>query len=390
MNDSKDLNVDELLTMLEEMQDQNDNIQEQLEMEKGKNSKAQEMILKLSSENSLLRNTLQQKSEMIVSLNEKIGMLQESDKVLEENLRLRKKNSELQEEIQNILEESKATVGFAKEKYDTLICQLSTREKMISQKETEADRRAKSQDVEITKLADERIQCQMGQMKKKQRSKEAALLRKFQAMRNKYATITFLSITYGILITIFKALKTDTISEDVAAFRNTLIKTLETLWERSVKAGECVALLGDQIPNQIIANVIHWLLFMLTVVLILGGIGALIILPAKAYIAYFKAKRADEITALAVLMDLGVTVFLSDVIKSIVSANLIFVFLVIFAMYSLIRGIFQLERKEERDAVMKYIFLSGCCVVGLVLMIHFFGIAAIIAIPIGMFFENRR
>ena len=130
MNDLKGLNVDELLTMLEEMQNQNDNLREQMETEKEKSSEAQETISKLFSENSLLRNTLQQKSETIVSLNERIGTLQESDKVLEENLLLRKKNSELQVMNSLIKRKAEAEVSAAKKiraHYDAKAKQISAK-----------------------------------------------------------------------------------------------------------------------------------------------------------------------------------------------------------------------------------------------------------------------
>ena len=63
MNDLENLNrEDELLTMLEEMQDQIDNLQKNLETETYKNLENSREISELSSENSVMKSELQKKS----------------------------------------------------------------------------------------------------------------------------------------------------------------------------------------------------------------------------------------------------------------------------------------------------------------------------------------
>jgi len=63
MNDLENLKrEDELLTMLEEMQDQIDNLQKNLETETYKNLENSREISELSSENSVMKSELQKKS----------------------------------------------------------------------------------------------------------------------------------------------------------------------------------------------------------------------------------------------------------------------------------------------------------------------------------------
>ena len=345
MNDLKSLNVDELLTMLEEVQDQNDSLWEQLETEKKKNSEAQEEISNLSSENSLLRNTLQQKSEMIVSLNEKIGMLQESDKVLEENLRLRKKNSELQEMNRSVQKESEAVVSAAKEKYDNLIGQLDNREQKVVKRENEVDWRIKAQDAEVARLSENRISGRMRQMENEHRKRLAELESKYKSMRSRYAGIIYMAVAYGVLTTVITAIKNEVIVSDAISFSGSIVKGGAGLYEFAVKAGSFVSQIADRLPWELVATVMHWILLTLTEAVIIGGAALLAFMALKAYIRLF---------------------------------------LLVFAAYSLIRAILQAENTTVRNAVVKYAAIVGGSIAGLVLMVHFFGAIGIIAIPIGV------
>lgn len=391
MNDLKSLNVDELLSMLEETQDQNDSLLEQMEAVKKKNSEAQEEISRLSSENSLLQKTLRQKSGMIVSLNERIGTLQESDKVLEENLRLRKKNSELQEKNRRIKREAEAEVLAAKENYDTLADQFDNREQRIIKREKEIEYRIRAQDAEVARLSEEKIHDRMRQMESDHQKRRADLDRKYKRMQSRYAGIVFMAVAYGLLTTVITAIKTDVIVEDAISFADSIVKGLTGLYESAVKAGDFVSQIADHLPWELATDIMHLVLLVLTVAIVIGGVGFLAFFTVSSYIRFFREKQVDEITAWAVLMDMAVVVFLADEIRSIVSVNLILLFLLIIVVYSLIRAILQAENTQVRNAVIKYAVIVGGSIAGVALMVHFFGVIGIVAIPIGLLLagENR-
>ena len=104
----------------------------------------------------------------------------------------------------------------------------------------------------------------------------------------------------------------------------------------------------------------------------------------KSYVHFFKNKQADEITAYAVLMDMAVVLFLADEIRTVLSVNLILVFILIFVVYSLVRAVLQVEYTQARNTVIKYAAIVGGSIAGIALMEHFFGVLGIIAIPIGL------
>ena len=118
--------------------------------------------------------------------------------------------------------------------------------------------------------------------------------------------------------------------------------------------------------------------------------GLLVFFATRAYAQFFKDKQADEITGWAVLMDTAMVVFLADEIRSILSINLVLLFLLIFASYSLIRAILQAENTQVRNAVIKYAVIVGGSIAGVALMVHFFGVIGIIAIHIGLLLAGKN
>ena len=364
MNVSKDSNDEEMITMLEEMQDQIEDMEDQLRETRDDSSKAQEEISKLSSENFLLRSELQRKSEIIVSQNEKLGMLQKSDQ---------------------------AEVSAAKENYDTLTGQLDNREQRIIKREKEIEYRIRVQDAEVARLSEEKIHDRMRQMEREHQKRQADLNSKYKRMRGRYDGIIFMAVAYGLLTTVITAIKTEVIIEDAFVFVSTIANGIIRFYESAVMAGDFVSQLSNCLPWDLAAVVMHWILIVLTVAVIIDGAALMAFLTIRAYIRFFKDRQADEITTYAVLMDMAVVLFLADEIKSVISANLIRMFILIFAVYSLTRAVLQAENTRVRDTVIKYVTIVGGSIGGVALMVHFFGVIGIIAIPIGLLLagENR-
>ena len=343
MNDSKDLNVDELLTMLEEMQDQNDYLQELLKTEKEKSSEAQETISNLSSENSLLRNTLQQKSETIVLLNERIGTLQESDKALEENLSLRKKNTELQEEIENTRTKSEAEVLAAKRDVEKIIDELLDKEENVNQREQAVSKREKELNNEIEILAESKISNRAKKMQKQYEATGRKLSDKYRAMTASYQTMLLAVVLYGIIATVITAMQSKVITEDFDIAIGTVRDAVILFGKAIVNIATAIAGMGDKISQPIVAVIVHWFLLITMAVLLAGGCGVLAMVLMLKYIGYFKEKQKDEISLVAILIMLAVSVFAGDEIKAICSVNLFLLIVLQFALYSFIRGIIQMK-----------------------------------------------
>lgn len=151
----------------------------------------------------------------------------------------------------------------------------------------------------------------------------------------------------------------------------------------SFKAGTYVASYGDKIPHPIEAGIMHWILLIIVMIILVGGFVSISIITIIKYISYFKEKQTDEISACAGLMSLAVAVFGGDIIKTILPVNSVVLSGMLFIMYSIIRGIVQMENENVRSNILKLIVVSASTVAGIALMIHFFGAFGIMAVPIG-------
>ena len=93
---------------------------------------------------------------------------------------------------------------------------------------------------------------------------------------------------------------------------------------------------------------------MVIVTAVLTGLCFLVLfIPLVKYTGYFTEKQADEISLLAALIALALVVFAGKEVKTILSGNLILLMLIFFAVYSLIRGIIQMENDNIRNEILK-------------------------------------
>ena len=215
MNDSENLKrEDELLTMLEEMQDQIDNLQKNLETETCKNLENSRKISNLSSENSMMKKELQKKSETIKSLNETIGKLSESDLILKENEELKKQNL--------ILEISELS---ARKKVDDELKALETREQNILSQEKELADRKKHQRTEVNKKVEKKIAQKERELLLSYDRYGSNLETKYRILERKYMSGFILSLVYGIVVTLIQMFKSEVFKTDLMDFGKVIAET---------------------------------------------------------------------------------------------------------------------------------------------------------------------
>lgn len=285
---------------------------------------------------------------------------------------------------QNQTKKAEAEVAAAKEKYDALVSSLDEREKEVAKREEQAALRDREQDAEVSRLADKCISGRLRKLEAQYHSRERMLEGRFHSMRNRYAGIILISVLYGIIVTIITAVKTPAIISDVVEFGRTIAKGAMVLYHIALKVGGFASQLGDRIPQPTIAFILHWVLWILVLTAILGGLGVTAFLLIKAYAGYFRKKQTDEITAFAILMDLAVTVFLAEQIKTILSVNLVLLFFALFSLYSAIRAVIQMENVTARNSLFKYFAMIGGCIAGMAVMFRFIGMIGALAVPIGL------
>ena len=83
-------------------------------------------------------------------------------------------------------------------------------------------------------------------------------------------------------------------------------------------------------------------------------------------------------------MVLAIMVFAGDAIRDICPVNLFLLALLSFAGYSLIRGIIQMDDESVRNEIFKISGGIAGAVAFMAIMVHFFGVWAFIAVPVGI------
>ena len=215
------------------------------------------------------------------------------------------------------------------------------------------------------------------------KKKMSELNSKYQAMVAGYRGMVYFTLFYSILTTIITAWKTDVFAKDVIAFIMAIKDDVTAMGEWISAAASFVARLGDMIPQEVVATTVHWILVVGVYGALIGVIGWLIFVLGKKYARFFKDKQADEISVFVGLITLAMGVFTSDLIKSILSINLVGLMIVMFVGYTVVRGIIQAENVEVKKNILKWTGITAGGIAGAIAVGHFFGAIGLIAISMG-------
>ena len=330
MNDSESLKIEELLTMMEQMQDQ-------LDLEIAERSKAQEKISILSSENSRLRSELQKKSETIVSLNEKIESLNKSDLQLQ-------KSKEMMQEALKLQREAEDKVSACNRRAEI----LTARESKVRDREDNLDREIKSKAENMIKSDRQRLEWEYKEHKRKAsqeyKAKASAITKKYDAMTKTYYVELVSLVLFSLIATISQVWKEPVIVEDVTNFFSGLWNVIMTGYELAEHAGRSIASVTEAINNPTASAVVYWVICILVIVAIIGAVVAGIVYVTYRYVNYMKEHQWDRHTVIAVVTDLAVTMFLAGEIRSAIPVNLVLVQIAVFLIYSGMRALYKYKK----------------------------------------------
>lgn len=335
MNDSENLKIEELLTMLEQMQDQ-------LDLEIAERSKAQEKISTLFSENSKLRSELQKKSETIVSLNEKIESLSKSDLQLQKSEAVMQGALKLQKEAEDKVSACKAQAEI-----------LDAREKKVVGREDNLDREIKNKAENMIKGDRQRLEWEYKEHKRKvsqeYKTKTESITKKYDIMTKTYYVELVSLVIFSLIATISQVWKEPVIAEDTATFFSGLWNIVVTGYGLTEYAGHSIASVTEAIENPTVAAVLYWVICILVIVTIIGAVGAGIVYVIFRYATYVREHQWDRHTVIAIVANLAVTMFLAGEIRSVVPVNLILMQILIFLGYSGIRAWIQHSQGIHSD-----------------------------------------
>ena len=315
MNDLRSLKQDErmeeMLEMLESMEKeltQKDSIIRQKDSEirtlQGQLNESLNLCEKLNSENKTenvqaLKNELKQTRELLQSEKEK-----RADSTIEE----------YQDKLRHAEREKEYALTHQKK------VEIPVEKPVLYERCRNCDRKAYQQ-------AKERYEHQRNGLEKKYRSKTVG----FDAM-------LIVLLWYAIVTTVFAAMRSGIFLGDFTAFFEVLWDGIRQSCKWIVGVAKALAQVGDRIPNEMIAIIVHWLLFIIVIAGVAGVIGVLIVIVEKKVTKAYRENSWDVISAGAAVISLAVAVYFGDLIKFFVKLNLVALLLLVQAVYVGIRA----------------------------------------------------
>ena len=315
MNDLRSLKQDErmeeMLEMLESMEKeltQKDSIIRQKDSEirtlQGQLNESLNLCEKLNSENKTenvqaLKNELKQTRELLQSEKEK-----RADSTIEE----------YQDKLRHAEREKEYALTHQKK------VEIPVEKPVLYERCRNCDRKAYQQ-------AKERYEHQRNGLEKKYRSKTVG----FDAM-------LIVLLWYAIVTTVFAAMRSGIFLGDFTAFFEVLWDGIRQSCKWIVGVAKALAQVGDRIPNEMIAIIVHWLLFIIVIAGVAGVIGVLIVIVEKKVTKAYRENCWDVISVGVAVISLAVAVYFGDWIKFFVKLNLVALLLLVQAVYVGIRA----------------------------------------------------
>ena len=331
MNDTNDLKIEELLCIAEEAQ-------AQLELEIAENSRAQEKILNLSSEVSILKNELLKKSETIVSLNEKIETLSKSDLQLKKSKELMAAGLKAKSEAETI----RSACDADRQELIRKESALANRESKLHEKEEHFDREIKSKAADLIKADRTRLEWEYKSRSqdndRQTKAKQDELSKKYKNMTVTYKVEVMAVLIYGVISTILKAVTTPVIREDIVTFFIGLWNGIVGLYSLIEMLGRNVAGLANFIEDSAASGIVYWIICIVIIAVLILAILIGVGLVLFHYGRYVRENQWDRHTVTLITVDIAVTIFLAEEIRRLIPINLVVIQAGIFLVYSGVRA----------------------------------------------------
>lgn len=259
-------------------------------------------------------------------------------------------------------EQTERDVKTVKAEYERKAADITNREMSAARREKAVTEREKNIQKEIKEKAEK--------ITSKSLEKHQA---EFNTMKQGYRVFVFFTLFYGVLVTILTICKTDTFVNECMSLMHFMGIGLKSIWSIVIMLGEIAAEAGNMISQAVPAMIVHWFLWGVFTILFITIICFAVFIVGYLYVDHLLRKQVDELSIFVGIVDLAVIVSLADEIKMLIPCNLIIVMLATFAVYTVIRGIIQMEDKETRNILLKWVAIILGIIATLVLVFRFFG-----------------
>lgn len=309
-----------------------------IEEQTHKISEQEQTISELSSQVSMLKSEVQKLADKNVKLNE-------ADNVLKQNEELKKQNEKLKQDKLNAEQEAMTEVSAVKE-------ECAKRERIAESKAQEADKlkshlEAVEADLsgQIDKKALNLVESKLNALQGVYEAKQRSLDSEYKALTVSHEGFLFGCLLYGILVTVFTAIRSKAFTGDFKTFFITVGNFFMWCGKSLYWLGIQASKLGDMIPQPIVATIVHWLLFIIACF----GVAIVLVILAftgiYAWFEWFKENQADLASLSVFLVSLALIIFFADVFKAFLPVNLLLLLLLVQIIAMLARVGYKQYRK---------------------------------------------
>lgn len=289
----------------------------------------EQKISELLSQISILKSEVQKLADKNVKLNE-------ADEVLKQNEELRKKNEELKKERLKAEQEATVIIGAIEKDYEIRYRELGNLRREAEQKKSEAEATINNQNELISKRASEIYNEKKKSLEMLYGGKEVMLDGAF-----------FGSLAYGILCTVFTAVRSERIRSDCIAFFSVIWTFISSSFLKLIEMAKTASQIGYMIPQSIVAFIVHWLILILIVILVCGVIGVALYMGIDWVFRSYIEDYIDNKNLLVLLVSLAISVFFAESIRAAISINLLLLLIIANLLFMVIRHIVRIWRERR-------------------------------------------
>ena len=163
------------------------------------------------------------------------------------------------------------------------------------------------------------------------------LEKKYRSKTVGFDAMLIVLLWYAIVTTVFAAIRSGIFLGDFTAFFEVLWNGIRQSCKWIVGVAKALAQVGDRIPNEMIAIIVHWLLFIIVIVGAIAVVGILIVIIEKKVTKLYRENCWDVISVGVTVTSLALVVYFGDWIKALVRLNLVALLLLVQAVYVGIR-----------------------------------------------------
>ena len=183
--------------------------------------------------------------------------------------------------------------------------------------------------------------------KEKCDNRKIQLEKKYKKMTTGYESLMFLLTWYSIATTLFTAILSPTFLNDCITFFGTIGKGIVSLLQEFVAGADSLGQLSNGISNSIVSGIVYWLIAAIVMGILFIITGLLIIGIGYQVGKIYRKYCWDIISIMVAIMSTAIVIYFGEWIKSIIPINLIVLLLLEHVIYIGIRC-YAKDCREER------------------------------------------